>query len=158
MYLRDAAQRVSVLYAVVLAVGKDFGAFGEQAEVFSNLELTFVPANQMHTLVVSVEQTGQRFEGHRTDDVCQLSSTETVVPCQGTDRSHGAGAVGHAQTFFVNQCFNRLDACFCHRFGSVHLNALVNGSAFAQHRQGHVCQRSQGRRKLPENLSAERPG
>ena len=97
----------------------------------------------MNTLVVSVEQTGQRFEGHRTDDVCQLGCTEAVVPCQSTDRGHSAGAVGHAQTFLVNECFNRLDACFCHCFGSVHLNTLVNGSAFAQHRQGHVCQRSQ---------------
>lgn len=34
VYLRDAAQRVSVLYAVVLAVGKDFGAFGEQGRSF----------------------------------------------------------------------------------------------------------------------------
>ena len=140
--LWDAAQRVSVLYTVVLAVGQDFRAFGEQTEVFGDVQLTLVATNLVYAFVVCVEQAGQTFHCHRADDVSQLSSAVAVVPCQSADRGHRTGAVGHAKAFLADQSFQRLDAGFCHCFSAVHLNALINSTAFAEHWQGHVSQRS----------------
>ena len=64
VYLRDAAQRVGVLDAVLLAVGENLGTFGQQAEVFGDGQLTLVAAHRVYPLVKGVEQAGQRLHAH----------------------------------------------------------------------------------------------
>ena len=143
MQLGDAAQSVSVLHAVLLAVVDDLGAFQQLGHVLGDLDLAFLMADDVDTRIERVAQTGQALEGHGADDVAQLSGADGVVQSQSADGGHGAGAVGQAQAFLGDQGGQGLDASSGHSLSAGHLNTVEPSLALAQQRQGHVSQRSQ---------------
>ena len=143
MNLWDAAQGVSVLYAVFLAVAQNFGTFGQEQHIFRNLHLAFLTTNSVYAWVEGIFQTGEAFHGQRCDNVSHFSAADGVIESKSTNGSHSAGTVGETQTFFANQSFQSFDACFSHCFCTRHFHAFVNCAAFTQQRQTHMCQRSQ---------------
>ena len=141
--LRDAAQGVSVLDAVLLAVVEDLGTVEQLAHVRSDEHLTLLAAHLMDAGVEGVAKTGQALEGHGRDHVAELGGADGVVQRESTDGGHRAGAVRHAEAFLGDQGVERLDASLGHGLSAGHLHALVHGLALAEHGERHVSERSQ---------------
>ena len=141
--LRDAAQGVSVLNAVLLAVVEDLGAVEQLAHVRGDEHLALLAAHLMDAGVEGVAQAGQALEGHGRDHVAELGGADGVVQRESTDGGHRAGAVRHAEAFLGDQGVERLDAGLGHGLSTGHLHALVHGLALAEHGERHVSERSQ---------------
>ena len=141
--LRDAAQGVSVLNAILLAVVEDLGAVEQLAHIRGDEHLALLTAHLMDAGVEGVAQTGQALEGHGRDHIAELGGADGVVQSQSTDGGHRAGAVRHAEAFLGDQGVERLDAGLGHGLSAAHLHALVHGLALAEHGERHMSERSQ---------------
>ena len=141
--LRDAAQGIRILDAVLLAVVQDLGARQELPHMLRHKHLAHLAARFMDAGVKGIPETGQRFKIHGSDDVRQFGRLPGIIECQGTHARHGAGPVGHAQAFLADQGCKGRDPGPFHGFGAREYLPFIFGFAQPQHRQRHVRERRQ---------------
>ena len=141
MQLRDAAQGISVLHAVGLAVVQDLGAGEQLAHIRGDEHLALLAAHLMDAGIEGVAKAGQTLHGQGRDHVAELGGADGIVQGQRADGGHRAGAVGHAEAFLGHERVEGGNAGLGHRLRAGHLHALIHGLALAEHGQRHVSER-----------------
>src|SRR5437667_3053761 len=101
MHLRDAAQRVCILYPPAIAMGlADLAAFEHPAQIRCGFDLARMRTRLVNALIKCNIGPAKRVERHGSNHVSGIDKDFASQQSQGSDGQHRLGSINERNRFF----------------------------------------------------------